>query len=184
MLENSWSAVGNPTSILGPPGSSFDPSGLAPIGIHHLLLSNLTAASSLTYHWMPQRQATPSPMVGVTGQIDPTPALAATQDSDTLASFLSSRMFGFSKLLTIAIAIASRLSEYTASLSVLTFVVVIIVLVTFTLMVTLSSRRNKTLSSKTPNHMTSLLIPDVVEPDGLTCNTAASLHNLVKTGPM
>ena len=42
MLENPWSAVGDPTSILGPPGSSFDPSGLAPIGIHHLVLSNLT----------------------------------------------------------------------------------------------------------------------------------------------
>jgi len=91
---------------------------------------------------MPERQATPSPMVGVRGQSDPTPALADTQDSDTLTSSLSYRMFGCFKLLTIAIAIASRLSEYTASSSVLTFVVVIIVLVTFTLMVTLSSRRN------------------------------------------
>jgi len=35
MLDNPWSAVGNPTSALGP-------SGLAPLGIHHLLLSNLT----------------------------------------------------------------------------------------------------------------------------------------------
>ena len=45
MLENPWSAVGNPTSILGPSGSSFGPSCLAPIGIHHLLLSNLTTAA-------------------------------------------------------------------------------------------------------------------------------------------
>jgi len=35
MLDNPWSAVGNPTSALGP-------SGLAPLGIHDLLLSNLT----------------------------------------------------------------------------------------------------------------------------------------------
>jgi len=42
MLENPRSAVGNPTSALGPSGSSFGPSSLAPIGIHHLLLSNLT----------------------------------------------------------------------------------------------------------------------------------------------
>jgi len=34
--------VGNPTSALGLSGSSFGPSSLAPIGIHHLLLSNLT----------------------------------------------------------------------------------------------------------------------------------------------
>jgi len=39
MLENPRSAVGNPTSALGPLGSSFGPSGLAPIGIQHLLLS-------------------------------------------------------------------------------------------------------------------------------------------------
>jgi len=44
MLENLWSAVGNPTSVLGSPGSNFGPSGLTPIGIHHLLLSNLTTA--------------------------------------------------------------------------------------------------------------------------------------------
>jgi len=31
-----------PTSALGPLGSSFGPSSLAPVGIHHLLLSNLT----------------------------------------------------------------------------------------------------------------------------------------------
>jgi len=31
-----------PSSALGPSGSSFGPSSLAPIGIHHLLLSNLT----------------------------------------------------------------------------------------------------------------------------------------------
>jgi len=43
MLENPWSAVGNPTSAIGPLGSSFGPSSLAPIGIHHLLLSNLTS---------------------------------------------------------------------------------------------------------------------------------------------
>ena len=43
MLENPWSAVGNPTSALGSSGSSFGPSCLAPIGIHQLLLSNLTA---------------------------------------------------------------------------------------------------------------------------------------------
>ena len=42
MLENPWSAVGNPTSALGPSGSSFGPSSLAPVGIYHLLLSNLT----------------------------------------------------------------------------------------------------------------------------------------------
>jgi len=47
MLENPWSAVGNPTSALDPPGSSFSPSSLAPIGIHHLLLSNLTTSSAL-----------------------------------------------------------------------------------------------------------------------------------------
>ena len=42
MLENARSAVGNPTSALGHSGSSFGPSGLAPIGINHLLLRNLT----------------------------------------------------------------------------------------------------------------------------------------------
>jgi len=42
MLENPWSAVGNPTSALSPSGSSFGPSGLAPVGINHLLLSNVT----------------------------------------------------------------------------------------------------------------------------------------------
>jgi len=42
MLENPWSAVGNPTSALSPSGSSFGPSGLAPVGIRHLLLSNVT----------------------------------------------------------------------------------------------------------------------------------------------
>jgi len=35
-------AVGNLTSALGPSGSIFGPSSLAPIGIHHLLQSNLT----------------------------------------------------------------------------------------------------------------------------------------------
>ena len=42
MLENPWSAVVNPTSALGHLGSSFGPSSLAPLGIRHLLLSNLT----------------------------------------------------------------------------------------------------------------------------------------------
>ena len=42
MLENPWSAVGNPTSALRPSGSSFGPSSLAPVGIHLLLLSTLT----------------------------------------------------------------------------------------------------------------------------------------------
>jgi len=45
MLENPWSAVGNPTSALSPSGSSFGPSGLAPVCTHHLLLGNLTTAS-------------------------------------------------------------------------------------------------------------------------------------------
>ena len=44
MLENPWSAVGNPTSALGPSGSSFGPASLVPVGIHQLLLSNLTTA--------------------------------------------------------------------------------------------------------------------------------------------
>ena len=44
MLENPWSAVVNPTSALGPSSSSFSPSSLAPVGIHHPLLSNLTTA--------------------------------------------------------------------------------------------------------------------------------------------
>ena len=56
ILENPWSAVRNPTSALGPSGSSFSPSGVAPIGIHHLLLSNLTTVYTLfltkaTYSW-------------------------------------------------------------------------------------------------------------------------------------
>jgi len=45
MLENSWSAVGNPTSALGPSGSSFGPSSLAPAGINNLFLINLTTGS-------------------------------------------------------------------------------------------------------------------------------------------
>jgi len=50
--RNPWSAVGNPTSALGPSGSSFGPSGLAPIGINHLLLSNLTTKfSSVRVMW-------------------------------------------------------------------------------------------------------------------------------------
>jgi len=43
MLENPWSAVGNPTSAVGLSGSSFGPSNLALIGMHHLLLRNITA---------------------------------------------------------------------------------------------------------------------------------------------
>jgi len=42
---NPWSAVENPTSALGLSGSSFGPPSLAPTGIHHLLLSNLTTSS-------------------------------------------------------------------------------------------------------------------------------------------
>jgi len=42
MLENPWSAVGNPTSALSPSDSSFGPASLMTAGIHHLLLSNLT----------------------------------------------------------------------------------------------------------------------------------------------
>jgi len=42
MLENPWSAVRNPTSALGSSGSSFGLSSFAPVGIHHLLLSDLT----------------------------------------------------------------------------------------------------------------------------------------------
>jgi len=55
MLENPWSAVGNPISILGRSGSSFDPSGLAPIGIHHLLLSNLTTGPRSVGYFMRPR---------------------------------------------------------------------------------------------------------------------------------
>jgi len=47
MLENPWSAVENPTSALGLSGSSLGPSSIAHIGmigIHQLLLSNLTTA--------------------------------------------------------------------------------------------------------------------------------------------
>jgi len=42
MLENPWSAVRSTTCALGPLGSNFGPSSLAPVGIHRLLLSNLT----------------------------------------------------------------------------------------------------------------------------------------------
>ena len=47
MLENPRSVVGNPTSDLGPSGSSFGPSSLAPVGIHHHLLTNLTTAKNI-----------------------------------------------------------------------------------------------------------------------------------------
>jgi len=53
MLEDPRSAVGNPTSPLGPSGSSFGPSILAPVAIHHLLLSNLTTG------WNCSRMRTP-----------------------------------------------------------------------------------------------------------------------------
>ena len=49
MLENPWSAVGNPTSALDSLGSSFGPSSLAPVGIHHLLLHNLTTGCMRVY---------------------------------------------------------------------------------------------------------------------------------------
>ena len=55
MLENPWSAVGNPISALGPSGSSFSPSSLAPVGIHHLLLSNLTTGHP---EWPSRKHAT------------------------------------------------------------------------------------------------------------------------------
>jgi len=50
MLENPWSAVRSTTCGLGPLGSSLGPSSLAPVGIHRLLLSNLTTAH---VGWMP-----------------------------------------------------------------------------------------------------------------------------------
>ena len=43
--------VGNPTSALSPSGSSFDPSSLALIGIHRLLLSNLTTGRVCQSTW-------------------------------------------------------------------------------------------------------------------------------------
>jgi len=49
MLENPWSAVGNPTFALGPSGLNFGPSGLVSIGIHHFLLSNLTTVHGYGY---------------------------------------------------------------------------------------------------------------------------------------
>ena len=42
---NAQKLLGNPASALDPSGSSFGPSSLAPVGIHHLLLSNLTTAT-------------------------------------------------------------------------------------------------------------------------------------------
>jgi len=50
MLESPWSAVGNPTSALGPSAALElrpRPSGLALIGIHHLL--HLTRRGSYNY---------------------------------------------------------------------------------------------------------------------------------------
>jgi len=44
MLENPRSTVGKPISALGPSDSSFVPLSLAPVGMHHLLLSDLTTA--------------------------------------------------------------------------------------------------------------------------------------------
>ena len=54
MLANPWSAVRNPTSVLGlsPSGSSIGPSSLAPIGIRHLLLSNLNAEYNYIISWV------------------------------------------------------------------------------------------------------------------------------------
>jgi len=52
MPENLWSAVGNHTSTLGPPGSSFGPLSLAPVGIHQFLLSRgfyLTSVLGLVF---------------------------------------------------------------------------------------------------------------------------------------
>ena len=52
MPENPWSAVGNHISTLGPSGSSFGPLSLAPVGIHHLLLSRgfyLTSVLGLVF---------------------------------------------------------------------------------------------------------------------------------------
>jgi len=48
MLENPWSAVGNPTSALGT-------SGLAPLGIHHLLLGNLTTEHNVEIRYANMR---------------------------------------------------------------------------------------------------------------------------------
>jgi len=47
MLENPWSAAGEPH--LCSSGSSFGPSDLAPVVIHKLLLSNLTTVSAYGY---------------------------------------------------------------------------------------------------------------------------------------
>ena len=68
MLENPWSAVGNPTSDLGPSGSSFGPSSLAPVGIHHLLLTNLTTAHQ--YELLKQNCRTAASLIsiGATGR--------------------------------------------------------------------------------------------------------------------
>jgi len=49
MFENPWSTVGNPTSALGLSGSSFGPSSLAPVEVHHLLPSNLTTGNIKTW---------------------------------------------------------------------------------------------------------------------------------------
>jgi len=58
MLETPWSTVGNPACALGSLGSSFGPSSLAPVGIHHLLLSNLTTV--LARSLVVQRSGGPS----------------------------------------------------------------------------------------------------------------------------
>jgi len=49
-LECSKTHLGNTTSALGTSGSSFGPSILAPVGIQHLLLSNLTTAVTSQLH--------------------------------------------------------------------------------------------------------------------------------------
>ena len=64
MLKNPRSAVVNPTSALGPSGSNFGPSGLAPIGIHHPLLSNLTTAHGYRYEMGMGTEMNPHGLVG------------------------------------------------------------------------------------------------------------------------
>ena len=60
MLENPRSAVENPTSALGPSDSSFGPSSIAPVGIHHLLLSNLTTADTTACRCRPTLRVSPA----------------------------------------------------------------------------------------------------------------------------
>ena len=55
--RNPWSAVGNPTSAIGPSGANFGLSSLAPIRIHHLLLSNLTTDNIKTWTGLPVEES-------------------------------------------------------------------------------------------------------------------------------